>query len=535
MPEQQTCGQALVRLLEAYGVDTVFGIPGVHTLDLYRGLAGSDICHVVTRHEQGAGFMADGYARATGRPGVCVLITGPGVTNAATPIGQAFSDSVPMLVISSVNARSELGKGWGRLHEITDQRAVMTPLTGFSATALAPDDVPDLLGRAFGLFSSSRPRPVHIEVPIDVLAAAAGGDWVPRAAAGRPGPAAEAVRAAAGCLAESRRPVIILGGGAIAAGAAAQAIAERLGAALVTTTAAKGAVPDTHPLSLGASLSLAPTLDLIAEADCVLALGTELSETDSWVSHLPMPETLIRVDIDPAKLSDQYPAKVAMVADAAQAASAILEKLAGAAAGTGDRGAVEADLSDRRGRMTRGLPPKTRGHIAVLEAVRRVLPQTGLIVSDMTQIAYSGNVHYPAERPGQWLHPLGYGTLGYGLPAAIGAKLGAPERAVVALAGDGGFMFTVQELSVAVELELSLPILLWNNEAYGQILDGMVERQIPPIGVRPRNPKFQALAAAFECPAEEPSDLAALETVLSAALERKGPTLIELHEEVFVA
>ena len=485
MPRQETCGQALVRLLEAYGVDTVFGIPGVHTLELYRGLADSEIRHVVTRHEQGAGFMADGYARATGRPGVCVLITGPGVTNAATPIGQAFSDSVPMLVISSVNARAELGKGWGRLHEITDQRAAMAPLTGFSATALSPDDVPDLLGRAFALFGASRPRPVHVELPIDVLAAPGAGDWAVRSAADRSAPAPEAVRAAATRLAGSQRPVILLGGGAIAAGPAAQALAERLGAVVVTTTAAKGAVPESHPLSLGASLSAASTQTLIAEADCVLALGTELSETDSWCDHLALPEALIRVDIDAAKLSDQYAAEIAILADAAQTAGALLSALsetseaAAGPAGGADRAALEADLAERRSGGARGLGPKARGHVAVLEAMRRVLPQTGLIATDMTQIAYTGNTHYPAEQPGQWLHPLGYGTLGYGLPAAIGAKLGAPERAVVALVGDGGLMFTIQELSVAVELELPLPIVLWNNEAYGQILDGMVERQIP--------------------------------------------------------
>ena len=510
-------------LLEAYGVDTVFGIPGVHTLELYRGIAGSDVRHVVTRHEQGAGFMADGYARATGRPGVCVLITGPGVTNAATPIGQAFSDSVPMLVISSVNAKAELGKGWGRLHEITDQRAAMAPLTGFSATALAPDDLPDLLGRAFALFGAGRPRPVHIEVPIDVPGEEADDGWAVRRAPGRPAPAAEAVAAAADCLAASRRPVILLGGGAIPAGPAVQEIAERLGAAIVTTTAAKGAVPESHPLSLGASLSLPATQALIAEADCVLALGTELAETDSWTERLSLPESLIRVDIDPAKLSDFYPAKVAVLADAARTAEAIRASLNGAGAQASDRAAIEADLSERRAGMTRDLSPKARAHVAVLGALREVLPEAGpgagFVLSDMTQIAYTGNVHYPAERPGQWTHPLGYGTLGYALPAAIGAKLGAPERGVVALVGDGGLMFTIQELSVAVELELALPIVLWNNEAYGQILDGMVQRQIPPIGVRPRNPKFQALAAAFDCAAEQPSDLAGVKAAVAAAID----------------
>ena len=177
VPNETTCGEALIRLLAAYGVDTVFGIPGVHTLDVYRGIANSGIRHVQAKNEQGAGFMADGYARASGKPGVCTLITGPGVTNAATPMGQAFADSIAMLVISSENATDTLGKGWGCLHEITNQQAVTEPLTALSATALSPDDVPELIGQAFSLFSTGRRRPVHLSIPVDVLAMPVTADW----------------------------------------------------------------------------------------------------------------------------------------------------------------------------------------------------------------------------------------------------------------------------------------------------------------------------------------------------------------------
>jgi 5-guanidino-2-oxopentanoate decarboxylase len=177
MKQNLTGGQALVRLLANYGVDTVFGIPGVHTLELYRGLPGSGIRHVLTRHEQGAGFMADGYARVSGKPGVCFVITGPGVTNAATGIGQAYADSIPMLVISSVNHTASLGKGWGSLHECQDQRAMTAPITAFSAVALTAEDLPELIARAYAVFDSERPRPVHISVPLDVLAAPVARDW----------------------------------------------------------------------------------------------------------------------------------------------------------------------------------------------------------------------------------------------------------------------------------------------------------------------------------------------------------------------
>ena len=170
MTINETCGQSAIAFLEAHGVDTVFGIPGVHTLDFYKGLTNSRIRHIGVRHEQGAGFMADGYARASGKPGVCVLITGPGVVNAGTAIGQAFSDSVPMLVLSSVNGSDDLGKGRGRLHEITDQQAVMAPLTAFSRTILKPEELTQAMADAYAVFETGRPRPVHIEIPIDVLA-----------------------------------------------------------------------------------------------------------------------------------------------------------------------------------------------------------------------------------------------------------------------------------------------------------------------------------------------------------------------------
>ncbi|MCP4047640.1 MAG: decarboxylase, partial [Gammaproteobacteria bacterium] len=179
MRDTQTCGEALVHLLERRGVDIVFGIPGVHTLDLYRGLSQSPIRHVLVRHEQGAGFMADGYARLSGRPGVCFVITGPGVTNIATPMGQAFSDSIPMLVISTVRATGDLENRHGKLHEITNQLSVTKPLSAFAATAMSPEEIPGLIDRAFTVFESERPRPVHIEIPLDIVAMPVEGDWWP--------------------------------------------------------------------------------------------------------------------------------------------------------------------------------------------------------------------------------------------------------------------------------------------------------------------------------------------------------------------
>ena len=520
-----------MRLLEDHGVDTVFGVPGVHTLALYRGLAGSGIRHILPRHEQGAGFMADGYARLSGRPGVCFLITGPGVTNAATPLGQAYSDSVPLLMISSVNSTRTLGKGWGELHEIWDQRGVTRPLTALSATALSPSDVPDLLARAFAVFASARPRPVHIEIPTDVLAAPVTEDWTPRPTPSRPAPTEGQIAEAATLLDRAERPIVLAGGGALGAREAIVAIAERLDAPVITSLAAKGLVPDSHPLSLGSTLWLDATKTCLAEADVVLALGTELAATDNLARTLAIPGKLIRVDIDPAKLVDRHPAEIPILADAAATAEAVAACLAGSSS-PGRCGAAKERVAQARRAKLDAATPQQLAHLKVLQTLRVALPDDAVVTADMTQLAYTGNCFFPVEQPRGWIYPAGYGTLGFALPVAIGAKLAAPERPTVALAGDAGFLYTVQELATLVELDLPVVVLLWNNEALGQIRDDMLAKGIPEIGVIQRNPDFLMLARAFGCHAARPETLEALGPELAAALGRDGPTVIEVRHDL---
>ncbi|RMD93022.1 MAG: decarboxylase, partial [Alphaproteobacteria bacterium] len=250
------CGEATMRLLAAYGVSTVFGVPGVHTLEFCRGLrepgSGEDgrLVHVQTRNEEGAAYAAEGWARATGQPGVALVISGPGVTNAATGLGDAWCASLPMLLISAEPPSQTLGKGWGVLHEISDQRAVTAPLTALSLTARRPQDVPEFLARAFTLFASARPRPVHISIPTDVQAMEVTEPWEPVALPpAPPAPAPAAIAAAARLLAGARRPVIVAGGGAAEAGAAVAALSRRLEAPVITTTAGKGVLPDDSPFA----------------------------------------------------------------------------------------------------------------------------------------------------------------------------------------------------------------------------------------------------------------------------------------------
>ena len=277
-----TCGEVLVEILEAYGIDTVFGIPGVHTVELYRGLPKTKLRHVTPRHEQGAGFMADGYARVTGRPAACFIITGPGMTNIATALGQAYGDSVPMLVISSVNNSRELGLGEGRLHELPGQRDLIAGVTAFSHSLLRAENLPAQLARAFAVFDSARPRPVHIELPLDVITASGEGlNRRPPPRCARPGPNPKAIAEAAALLSRARAPMVVLGGGTQDASEEARQLVETLGAPTALTINARGVLPPGHPLSLGGALPHPPVLQALKEADVVLAVGTELGETDT--------------------------------------------------------------------------------------------------------------------------------------------------------------------------------------------------------------------------------------------------------------
>jgi len=523
-----TCGQALMHLLRAYGVDTVFGIPGEHTLELYRGIHSSKMRHILVRNEQGAGFMADGYARASGKPGVCTLITGPGVTNATTPLAQAYADSVPVLLISSANRSESLGKGWGCLHETSDQSAVTAPLTAFSAIIRSPDDLPELVAQAFTVFYSRRPRPVHLSIPIDLLGVPVRGPWKPRRPPARPVARQSAIDEAADLLAGATRPAVVVGGGAQDAGDCVCGIAEWLDAAVISSNAGKGVVRESHPLSLGAGLITKAVRDYLATADAILSIGCELSEADSFEDYLTIKGKLVRIDIDPSKLNDLYPADVGIQGDAGPSVSALLDALA-ARGPAADRGTA-AGLEAVRARQDADFTAVEQQHKRLLLALRSVLPADAIIMGDIAQIVYTGSAVMPVEQPRTWFYPAGLGTLGCALPDAIGAKVALPDRTVAALVGDCGLLFTIQELATAVEQELAILIVLWNNDSLAMIRDGMVKRGIPEIGVSPRNPDFLKIAEGFGCRAARPDSLEGFAQAVEAALVANAPTLIEVRE-----
>jgi 5-guanidino-2-oxopentanoate decarboxylase len=528
-----TRGQALMQLVKAYGINTVFGMPGVHTLEYYRGIADADMRHVLFRHEQGGGFMADGYARISGKPAVCCVITGPGVTNIATAVGNAYADSQPMLVIASTNGSGDLGAGRGRLHEITDQLAVISPLTEFAQTIHDGRQIPSAISRAFNIFETGRPRPCYIELPIDKIAEAAefAVQTSPIAAPMRP--AEDSIERAAAVAQGAKKPVIIAGGGVINHGAALQALAEKLGAAIVLTIAAKGVIPDDHPLNVGAALVTGRAHRFVEDADLVIAIGTELSETDIWIDDdfLHMSGKLIRIDIDPANLSRDYTPDAAILGDGGLAMAMLADALPASSASAGFKGS--SVIKDLRKAVIEDMlkGPVAPKHAKVLDAMREAIPQDGWMITDATMIAYFANGYWPTSQPRSYTHPSGYCTLGSAMPSAIGAAIGVPDRKGVALAGDAGFLFTASELATAVDEKVSLPIIVWNNDCLGQINEGMVDRDITPIGVKPgRNPDFPALAKAFGAYGHKATSLSDLTGSIKDAFDADGPTLIEVHE-----
>jgi acetolactate synthase-1/2/3 large subunit len=533
-----TCGEVLVKLLEGYGVKMVFGIPGVHTVELYRGLAASSIRHITPRHEQGAGFMADGHARVTGQPGVCFIITGPGMTNIATAMAQAYGDSIPMLVISSVNARHQLAGGNGNLHELPSQREVIAGFTAFSHTLMTPDELPQVLARAFAIFESARPRPVHIEIPLDVITAPAGRLALGRVSVSPPAATVEAIRQAASSLHAARRPLILAGGGSVKAGAALQAVADALQAPLALTINAKGLVPPTHPLLLGSTQSTEATRALVLEADVVLAVGTELGETDYdtvFDGGFKIQGELIRIDIDTQQLVRNYPPSQAIVSDARVALHALAQALASLPepARSADWGASR--VAEVHAALHAHQDEATRAQHQLLEHVVKTLPDV-VFVGDSTQPVYVGNLTFNPSTPRSWFNSsTGYGTLGYALPAAIGASLAQPQRPVVCLIGDGGLQFTLPELASAVEAQVPVIVVLWNNVGYGEIKKYMTNRDITPVGVDIFTPDFIALARGFGCVGVRVTSIQELTSQLDLAVARKVPTVLEVMEGHWMA
>ncbi len=520
-----TGGAAVIDALVAHGVRDVFGIPGTHNLELYRYLPASGIRHVVTRHEQGAGYAADGYARVSGRPGVLITTSGPGITNAITALATAYADSVPVLAISPGPPRGQVGADVGWLHEAKNQQAALEAVCGRSIRVESADEIPEVLASVFERFSTSRPRPVHLEVPVDVLE----GPWtrrpVPVNAVSLPvGPTQARVEEIASALDRSRRPLLIAGGGARGAADHVLALAE-YGVPVLTTVNGKGVLDESHPAALSAGIRLAAAHRAINDADLVIVVGSELGDSDLWGGVVAPGEagrrTVVRIDVDPAQMHKNVPADLPVVGDASLVLGGLVDLLR-------DQGFAPRPLTNEaRDEIASDAAADAGPWAEIQRVLADALPADTVVAGDSSQVTYYGTVHYwPFTPANRLVYPTGYATLGYGLPAAIGAKVAEPGRAVVAVIGDGAAMFSIQELITATEQSLSIPVVIVDNGGYAEIREQMVDRDIEAQAVDLLRPDFAALAQALGAHGVVAESVDELGSLAAAALAADRPTVI---------
>ncbi len=518
-----TGGQALVAALETHHVDTVFGIPGTHNLAAFAALASSPINVVLTRHEQGAGYAADGYARVSGRPGICLTTTGPALLNAMASAAQAWSDSVPVLFISPGMPLRHPGRGNGFLHEVKDQQQAMQSVVAFSHRVTSVEEIPRAVALAFAQMQTGRPRPVHLEIPLDLFDERAERHVVAPITPALPSPEDHAVAAAAAMLDRATRPAVLAGGGARRAADLVRTLAERLQAPVLTTVNGKGVLDEGHPLSVGAGLHHEAARALLHEADVVVAIGTELAPADLWYGPIDADDKLIRIDIDPVSVVTNADPAVRLVSDATTALHALLPQVR--QAGPTSRAA------SARAALTTEAAVSGAPWSELTAALDSAVDHDTVVAGDSTMACYYGALtSMRVHRPAGFLYPSGGGTLGYGLPAAIGAALSPDRPKVMALLGDGGLMFTFSELATAAALQLPLPVIVVDNGGYGEIRNEMADRGDPIDAVRLGGVDYPAAALALGCRGIHVKSADQIPDLVDEAWSTDRPTLLHLRE-----
>ena len=410
-----------------------------------------------------------------------------------------------------------------------DQAGAIRSLDARSFTIEEADEAGELLARAFTAFGVERPRPVHIQLAFDRLAERSDAPPPQTAYAlpSRPVPPDEALRTAASLIEHARRPVVIAGGGATDCPESVEGFLDRSGAAFASTVAGKGIIDEMHPCSLGCALPRKAVRAFLRDCDLAIVVGSELSRTDFGPDGFRFAGQVVRIDIDAQALATNARADVALLGDAGATLDALAKRIS-----PQDRRFPAETVKEARAASHREAHQERPGMKALLACLRKALPADTIVAADMSEIAYLANEVFPVHRTRSWLHPMGFGTLGYALPAAIGAKLACPERPVAVMIGDYGLQYTLAEIGTACEHNLPLPILLWNNAKLHAIEKDMIRRQMEPIAVEPLNPDFVELARSFGARAARPASLDALTTVVDGALRAERPTLIDLRPEI---
>ena len=521
---RMTGGQAIVNSLRTHGVDTVFGLPGGqmdHFFDAMY-LEGDALQVIHSRHEQGAAYMAYGYAQSTGRVGTYAVVPGPGLLNSTAALATAWANNAPVLCVSGQVPASGIDKGYGHLHEIKDQLGLIRHLTKWAERIEQPEDVPGQIAEAFRQLRTGRPRPVEVEMAMDVMAMQADVEPLePVIEYPLPPIDLDRIDAAAKLLGEAKRPMIVIGSGALNAGEALLAVAEVLQAPVMSKRKGRGVIDDRYYLSQ----NLPAGHRLWAETDAVLPVGTRLMmPLTMWGTDDEM--KLIRVDIDPEEITRICDPDVGIVGDATMVMTALHDALQKYNRGRSSR---EEELTRLKARVGQEIREHVAPQAAYLDVIRDVLPDDGIFVDEITQVGFVSWYAFPVYRPRQFITAGNQGTLGYGYATALGVAIANPGKQVVQVSGDGGFMFTVQELSTAVQHQIDLVTVIFNDNKFAN-----VERQQDEwfggrnICTDLRNPDFVRLAEAFGATGYRAKSPDQLRTVLTEAFQAGGPVLIEV-------
>jgi acetolactate synthase I/II/III large subunit len=518
----RTGGHVVAETLETLGAEVVFGVPGIHALPIWEGLRTGPVRAVGFRSELNAGFAADGFARVSGRPAPLLLSTGPGALISLGALMEAASSHVPVVAIASQIPSDLLGRGRGYLHELPDQLASFAPVVKWAARAGRAEAIPELLAEAWRRALTPPGGPVFVEIPVDLLTRPT------HAGVGELDPTPNAlplpnVEEAARLLNEARRPVVWAGGGVLRSGAWEELaeLARRLDAPVATTYMGKGAFPEDDPLSAGSASDESAFVELVEDADVLLCVGTELGAETTQQYGLAPSGRIVQIDAAPERIGATYPA-LGLVGDARALLEALLERMR----------PWPADGAERAARVRRRIASglEAQGHElerGLLETIRAALPRDAVHAWDMTILAYWAAAHFPALAPRRFLYPLGSGTLGYAWPAALGASLAAPGTPVLAVAGDGGILYGLQELATAHQHGIGAVLLVVDDGGYGILREYQRDSFGETTAVDLARPDFAAAARAFDVPAEATTP-DALGEALARAFAHEGPAVIHL-------
>ncbi|MBA2758451.1 MAG: thiamine pyrophosphate-binding protein [Chloroflexia bacterium] len=526
-----TGGQALVASLMRQNIDTIFGLPGVQ-LDgafdaLYDAQASGDIRVIHPRHEQTTAYMADGYARTTGRIGTCLVVPGPGLLNATAALSTAYACNSPVLCITGQIQSDLIGVGRGMLHEIPNQLEMVRSVAKHAERATKPDEIPGLVDRAVRELWVGRVRPVEIEIPPDTLFATSEVELMaPVPERERPSGDPDKVEQAAKLLGQAERPMIFSGGGILGSEAwgELQALAEMLQAPVAMSSNGKGALSDRHYLAQNSVGAMA----LIDNADVILCVGTRMIEPATYPWGLKPGRTVIHMDIDPEEVGRNYDVTVGIVADAK---AGLLELIDRSGAHNRSRESREDELIGIK-QSARAKLDSIQPQASFARAIRDELPEDGIFVGEMTQIGYWSNLGFPVYQPRTYLTPGYQGTLGWGFPTSLGVKVGNPGKVVVSVNGDGGFGFALNELATMAKHQIGTITIVFNDSAFGNV------RRIQQVSFDGRtiasdldNPDYVKLAEAFGVTGRRAISPEALQIALRDSIKADEPTLIEVPVE----